>query len=54
MRSPGNRTMHKGKSRGRIDLAVALWMAVSRAAAGDTSRGFYSSPLAEDLEFSAF
>ena len=29
--SAGNRTMHKGKSRGRIDLAVCLWMALSRA-----------------------
>jgi phage terminase large subunit-like protein len=31
--SAGNRTMHKGKSRGRIDGASATWMAVSRAAA---------------------
>lgn len=31
--SAGNRTMHKGKSTGRIDGAVAAWMAVSRAAA---------------------
>lgn len=33
--SAGNRTMHKGKSRDRIDLAVALWMAVSRCEAGE-------------------
>lgn len=33
--SAGNRTMHKGKSTGRIDGAVATWMAVSRAAAND-------------------
>jgi phage terminase large subunit-like protein len=29
----GNRTMHKGRSRDRIDGAFAAWMAVSRAAA---------------------
>jgi len=33
--SADNRTMHKGKSRDRIDLAVALWMAVSRCQAGE-------------------
>jgi len=44
----GNRTMHKGKSKDRIDGAFATWMAVSRAAAGDgggafsTSEGFNS------------
>jgi len=32
--SAGNRTMHKGKSKDRIDGAVATWMAVSRADAG--------------------
>ena len=32
--STGNRTMHKGKSRDRIDGAVACWIAVSRAAVG--------------------
>lgn len=31
----GNRVMHKGKSKDRIDLAVTLWMAVSRAAQED-------------------
>jgi phage terminase large subunit-like protein len=40
--SAGNRTMHKGKSRDRIDLAVALWMAVSRAAANE-QKSFYDS-----------
>ena len=35
--SSGNRLMHKGKSRDRIDLASALWMAVSRAAAGEST-----------------
>ncbi|MEQ8326535.1 MAG: terminase large subunit [Parvibaculaceae bacterium] len=35
--SAGNRTMHKGKSTGRIDGAVATWMAVSRAAANDNN-----------------
>jgi hypothetical protein len=33
--SAGNRVFHKGKSRDRIDGAVACAMAVSRAAAGD-------------------
>ncbi|HEY8566595.1 MAG TPA: terminase TerL endonuclease subunit [Beijerinckiaceae bacterium] len=44
--SAGNRTMHKGKSRGRIDGAVASWMAVSRAAAGDGAPSYFDS---EDL-----
>lgn len=30
--SAGNRTMHKGKSTGRIDGAIGSWMAVARAA----------------------
>ena len=47
----GNRTMHKGKSRDKIDLAVCAWMAVSRAAAGDTSTNFYASPLADNLDY---
>jgi phage terminase large subunit-like protein len=41
--SAGNRVMHKGKSRGRIDGAAATWMAVSRAAAGDTNATIYSN-----------
>lgn len=42
--SAGNRTMHKGKSTDRIDGAVATWMAVSRAAAGDGARSIYDDP----------
>lgn len=41
--SNSNRTMHKGKSRGRIDLAACLWMAVSRAAQPHTV-SVYDSP----------
>lgn len=40
----GNRTMHKGKSTGRIDGAFATWMAVGRAAAGESNRSFYDDP----------
>ena len=40
----GNRKMHKGKSTDRIDLAVATWMAVSRAAAGEDNLNFYANP----------
>ncbi len=39
----GNRVMHKGKKRERIDLAVALWMAVSRCEASITP-SIYDSP----------
>lgn len=42
--SAGNRTMHKGKSTGRIDGAVATWMAVSRAAANDNSPSIWDDP----------
>lgn len=42
--SAGNRVMHKGKSTDRIDGAVATWMAVSRAAAGDAGRSVYDDP----------
>ncbi|WP_062208043.1 terminase large subunit [Aureimonas sp. AU12] len=38
----GNRMFHKGKSRDRIDGAVAAAMAVARAAAGDDDRSVYS------------
>nr|WP_186363506.1 terminase TerL endonuclease subunit [Rhizobium sp. ACO-34A] len=48
--SSGNRLMHKGKSRDRIDLASALWMAVSRAAASE-SEHWLSDP---DLDVSKF
>jgi hypothetical protein len=36
--------MHKGKSTDRIDGAVASWMAVSRAAAGDMGPSVYDDP----------
>lgn len=39
--SSGNHSFHKGKSRGRIDAAVAATMAVARAAAGDSGRSIY-------------
>jgi phage terminase large subunit-like protein len=42
--SAGNRTMHKGKSTGRIDGAVATWMAVSRAAANDNASSVWDDP----------
>lgn len=42
--SAGNRTMHKTKSTGRIDGAVATWMAVSRAAANDNSPSAWDDP----------
>lgn len=38
----GNRSFHKGKSKDRIDGAVATAMAVARAATGDSSRSIYS------------
>jgi len=39
----GNRMFHKGKSRDRIDGAVACAMAVSRAAAGEGGGSIYDS-----------
>lgn len=39
----GNKSFHKGKSRDRIDGAVASAMAVARAAAGDSSGSVYSN-----------
>lgn len=42
--SAGNRTMHKGKSTDRIDGAVATWMAVARAAAGESNVSTYNRP----------
>ncbi len=39
----GNRTFHKGKSRDRIDGAVASAMAVARASTGDSGRSVYES-----------
>jgi phage terminase large subunit-like protein len=40
----GNKSFHKGKSKDRIDGAVACAMAVARAAAGDTERSFLENP----------
>ncbi|WP_234052686.1 MULTISPECIES: terminase large subunit [unclassified Xanthobacter] len=45
----GNRTMHKGKSTGRIDGAFAAWMAVSLAAAGDGGSIYDSEEWTPDL-----
>lgn len=39
--SAGNRVMHKGKSRDRIDGAAATWMAVSRAPGAVRHRNIY-------------
>ena len=39
----GNKSFHKGKSRDRIDGAVASAMAVARAASGDSSSSVYSN-----------
>jgi len=47
----GNRTMHKGKSRDRIDLAVCLWMAVSRAAAGEVTGGILEDEAFDPARF---
>lgn len=44
----GNRTMHKGRSRDRIDLAVCLWMAISRLTAGDSSGSWWDTEEAEE------
>ncbi|WP_102960213.1 terminase large subunit [Mangrovicella endophytica] len=43
--SAGNRMFHKGKSRDRIDGAVAAAMAVARAAAGDSNRSSYDGDI---------
>lgn len=45
----GNRTMHKGKSTGRIDGAFAAWMAVSLAAAGDGGSIYESDAWSPEL-----
>ncbi|QDM27566.1 terminase large subunit [Tardiphaga sp. vice304] len=39
-----NRTIHKGKSTDRVDGASATWMAVSRAAAGNSNLSFLNDP----------
>ncbi len=49
--SAGNRVMHKGKSRDRIDGAAAAWMAVSRASAGDVNRSVYTDVEARPAGF---
>ncbi|MFS8040851.1 terminase large subunit [Xanthobacter sp. AM33] len=45
----GNRTMHKGKSRDRIDGAFATWMAISRAAAGEATSIYESDEWSPEL-----
>ena len=45
----GNRTMHKGKSKDRIDLAVTAWMAVSRAAANEQQSVYDSERFTDDM-----
>lgn len=48
----GNRTFHKGQSKERIDGAMATWMAVARASAGESSNSIYdSTERAEGLLF---
>ena len=47
----GNRTMHKGKSTDRIDGAVASWMAVSRAVAGEAKSIYDSASWSNDMAF---
>lgn len=47
--SAGNRTMHKGKSTDRIDGAVASWMAVSRAVAGETKSIYDSAAWSDEM-----
>jgi len=49
--SAGNRTMHKGKSTDRIDGAVAAWMAVSRAAAGEHKTIYDSDSWTPEMAF---
>jgi len=44
----GNKSFHKGKSRDRIDGAVACAMAVSRAHSGDMGGSWYESDEAGD------
>ncbi|UWU89763.1 terminase large subunit [Bradyrhizobium sp. CB1015] len=44
-----NRIIHKSKSTDRIDGAAATWMAVSRAAAGESNRSLYDLPNAVEL-----
>ena len=46
----GNRSFHKGKSKDRIDGAVACAMAVARAAAGDNGKSSYEDADMDDVE----
>lgn len=38
----GNKSFHKGKSKDRIDGAVAVAMAVGRASSGESNRSIYA------------
>lgn len=49
--SAGNRTMHKGKSTDRIDGAVASWMAVARACAGEAHSLYDSETFSEEMAY---
>lgn len=49
----GNRSFHKGKSKDRIDGAVACAMAVGRAAAGNSNRSSYDDA-GDDIEAWAY
>ena len=49
--SAGNRVMHKGKSRDRIDAAAALWMAFNSADIGEPAPSFYASEKAKSLDW---
>lgn len=49
----GNKSFHKGKSRDRIDGAVACAMAISRAHNGDIGGSWYDSDEAEEEELLA-
>jgi phage terminase large subunit-like protein len=52
--SAGNRVFHKGKSKDKIDGAVACAMAVGRCAAGQTNRSSYDSASEDDMDSWAF
>lgn len=47
--SAGNRLLHKGRSKDRIDAAIATIMAVGRASTGDDSRSVYDSERPDGL-----
>lgn len=50
----GNRTFHKGKSKDRIDGAVATAMAVARCAAGESGISSYETADMDDIDNWAF